>query len=467
MSNFTNPYDIDIIYTYYFKSGASDMNNIEISTKCGKIVGIKADGYTEFRSIKYADAKRWEYPKQITEWNGVYDATYFKDASFQRRSFEEDSVCNAFYHKEFRRGLSFTYSEDCQYLNIWAPENAENCPVLVYIHGGSFTGGSTDEGHLNGSEFAKNGIILVSMNYRLGPYGFCSHPDLKNDERLCGNYGLYDQYIAIKWIKENISAFGGNSDKITLAGQSAGAMSVDIQISNPMCKGWFSGAYMMSGAAMQRGLLKPLKPEKTRDFWETVIKNAGVNTIEELKKADEKTLYYAWYDACNGSSFTMPYTFPVYDGKLLCENSFKMNSLPDIPYVLGVTITDMIPIVLKGIIKKWVKSASKNKNKCYAYLFARKLPGDDKGAWHACDLLYAFKTLDFNWRPFEESDYKIADEMHKSLCAFAKNGDPNCDAIPKWESGSKKIMVFDENTGMSDWKTAELIKNTFANGGSI
>ncbi len=443
------------------------MDNIEINTKCGKIVGIKADGYTEFRSIKYADAKRWEYPRQVTKWDGVYDATCFKDCCFQRRSFEEDAVCNAFYHKEFRKGLSFTYSEDCLYLNIWAPENAENCPVLIYIHGGSFTGGSTDEGHLNGSEFAKNGVILVSMNYRLGPYGFCSHPDLKNDEGICGNYGLYDQYTAIKWVKENISDFGGNPDKITLSGQSAGAMSVDIQISNPMCRGWFSGAYMMSGAAMQRGLLKPLKPEKTRDFWETVIKNAGVNTINELKETDAKTLYYAWYDACKGSILTMPYTFPVYDGRLLCENDFKMSKLPDIPYVLGITITDMIPIVLKGITKKWVRAANKNKSRCYTYLFARKLPGDDRGAWHACDLLYAFKTLDFSWRPFNETDYRIANEMHKSLCAFTKNGDPNCNAIPKWESGSKKAMVFCEGTRLSGWKTAELIKNTFTSGGFI
>ena len=259
------------------------METIEITTKCGKLKGIKADGFNEFRSIKYATADRWEYPTEVTQWEGTYDATCFKDCSFQRRSFEEDAVCNAFYHKEFRKGLSFTYSEDCLHLNIWAPENAENCPVIIYIHGGSFTGGSTDEGHLNGAEFAKNGIILTSMNYRLGPYGFCSHPDLTNDEGICGNYGLYDQYTAIKWIKENIAAFGGNPDKITLCGQSAGAMSVDIQISNPMCKNWFSGAYMMSGAALQRELLKPLHPEKTRSFWETVIKNAGCSSIKELK----------------------------------------------------------------------------------------------------------------------------------------------------------------------------------------
>lgn len=444
------------------------MENIELNTKCGKIIGLESDEYCEFRSIRYAKAKRWEYPKQITKWDGSYDATYFKDCSYQRRSFEEDAVANAFYHKEFRKGLSFTYSEDCLFLNIWTPKNADNCPVLIYIHGGSFTGGSTDEGHLNGSEFAKNGIILVSMNYRLGPYGFCAHPDLKDENGICGNYGLYDQYTAIKWVKENIASFGGNPDKITLAGQSAGAMSVDIQISNPMCKNWFSGAYMMSGAALQRGLLKPMKPEKTLPFWDTVIKNAKVNTIQELKEVDAKTLYYAWFDACNSMKFSMPYTFPVFDGKLLCEDSFKMNKLPDIPYVLGVTSDDMIPIVLEGITKNWAKNVKKNnKNKCYTYLFARDLPGDEKGAWHACDLLYAFSTLSFSWRPFNNIDYKISNEMHKSLCAFAKNGNPNCNAIPKWEDGSKKIMIFSENTRLSIWPTATLFKNTIFNGGSI
>ena len=205
------------------------MNYVECSTNCGVIRGIETEKCLEYRGIRYATAERFAYPKQITGWEGVYDATQFRECSYQHRAFDDDATVNAFYHNEFRKGLSFTYSEDCLYLNIYAPKKAENCSVLIYIHGGSFTGGSADEGHISGVRFAENGIIMVAINYRLGPFGFCSHPDIKGENSACGNQGLFDQVEAIKWVKRNIAAFGGNPDKITLMGQSAGAMSVDIQ----------------------------------------------------------------------------------------------------------------------------------------------------------------------------------------------------------------------------------------------
>ena len=439
------------------------MKSVKINTSCGEIIGIDNEDYTEFRGIKYANAGRWEYPVQVTKWDGVYDATFFKDCSYQKRAFEDDALCNAFYHNEFRRGLNFTYSENCQYLNIWAPKNAQNCSVMIYIHGGSFTGGSTDERHLDGKAFAKNDIIFVSMNYRLGPFGFCSHTDLSDENGVCGNFGIYDQYVAIKWVKDYISEFGGNPDKITLCGQSAGAMSVDIHLTNPMCKGWFAGAVLMSGAAFQRNMLKPVKPEKSTAFWQVIIENANVSNINELKMADAKTLFYAWEKACKKSMLNMLYTFPVYDGKIITENNFKMKNLPDISYMLGITSTDMVPMVLQGLTNEWSKKA----DKCYTYLLARNLPGDDRGAWHACDLLYAFNTLSTSWRPFDEVDYRISNEMLKSFVAFVKNGDPNCNAIPKWECKYNKAMIFCENTRFAKLPTARLIKNTFTHGGFI
>lgn len=443
-------------------------NSIEISVPCGKMLGINSDDCLEFRGIEYATANRFEYPKQVTSWDGIYDATCFKECSYQRRGFEDDATCNAFYHKEFRKGLSFTYSEKCLFLNIWTPKNAKDCPVVIYIHGGSFTGGSANEAQISGAELSKNGVILVAMNYRLGPFGFCAHPDLTDENGVCGNYGLFDQYTAIKWVKDNIKGFGGNPEKITLLGQSAGAMSVDIQLSNKMCKGWFSGAVMMSGAGLQRMIMKPATPEKALPFWETVLKNAKVTTVEELKKVDERTLFYAWSDACKTVKGSMKYTLPVYDGKLLCEDNFSVKALPDIPYILGVTTADMIPTALEFVTKKWIKNTEKyNKSKCYSYLFARDLPGDDNGAWHSCDLLYMFSTLKYNWRKFEEVDYKISSEMSNMLCAFAKTGNPNCKSVPEWKSDSKNPMVFSENIGLGKWKTAKLIKNTLFNRGPV
>jgi len=277
---------------------------------------------------------------------------------------------------------------------------------------------------------------------------------------------LFDQSAAIQWIRDNISAFGGNPNKITLMGQSAGAMSVDIHLTNPLVKDYISGAVLLSGSGLQRMLLKPLMPEKTAGFWNTVMKNAGVNTVNQLKTVEPKTLYYAWLNACRASAFSMPYTLPVYDGKILHKGSFSLNTISDVPYILGSTCTDMMPIVLQRLNKKWGKHAAANhKNKCYIYNFTRRLPGDDKGAWHSADLLYAFSTLDFNWRLFEKIDYKISNQLSQAICAFAKNGNPNCAVVPEWTADYKNPMHFCENTKCAPWDTFSNFKSTLTNKG--
>ncbi len=424
-------------------------------TSLGKICGIENENILEFRGIKYANANRWEYPKAVNSWSGTYDATRFGACSYQQRGFEDDEKCNAFYHKEFRRNQEFIYSEDCQFLNILTPKDAENSPVLIYIHGGSFTGGSADEQHLQGNIFAENGIVFVSVNYRLGPFGFCSHPDLTDEDGICGNYGLFDQQVAIKWVYDHIADFGGDPERITLMGQSAGAMSVDIHVSSPLIGNIVKGAVLCSGAGLQRKFLKPLQPKNTLRYWEAVMKNAGVSSMAQLREIDSKSLYYAWYKAYKSSMMSMPYTLPVYDGKLLCKDSFNMKSIPNIPYMVGMTITDMLPPILHTLTKSWAKFAPNT----YTYMFERLLPGDDKGAWHACDLLYWFKTLKISWRPMEGVDCKIADQMSQSVIAFVKSGNPNCDAIPTWNKGGKLPMTFCENTKMKKWDTKTIIKN--------
>lgn len=441
------------------------MGFITKSTPCGEIKGINGERCYEFRGVRYARAERYEMPVEQEKWDGVYDATEYKACCYQHRAFDDDAKVNPFYHIEFRKGLYFTYSEDCHFLNIWAPKNAESCPVLIFIHGGSFTGGSTDEGHIKGERLAEKGIITVAMNYRLGPYGFCAHKDLKKDGEILANFGLYDQTAAIKWVIKNISSFGGNPENITLMGQSAGAMSVDIHLSNPLLKNKIKGAIMQSGAGLQRCLLKPLSVEKITPFWDKVIANAGVKSINELKNVDAKTLYYAWLKACKESKFSMPYTFPVYDEKIICKNDFTLKSLPDIPCIIGSTCTDMIPIVLEAVTKKYARHIQSKNGKCWLYNFNRFLPGDDMGAWHSADLLYAFSTLDFNWRPFEEVDYKISEQLSDAIAQFAKTQNPNCESIPTWEINYKKPMSFCEKTECDSWHTRDNIKYTFTGKG--
>ena len=443
------------------------MKNVKLSTKCGEIRGIDFETYNEFRGIRYATAGRWEYPEMCGEWDGTLDATEFGACCYQRRAFEDDSECNPFYHQEFRVGQTFTYSEDCQYLNIDTPKNAEKCPVLIYIHGGSFTGGSADEGHIDGRVYAERGIVFVAINYRLGPYGFCSHPDLKDYAGRCGNYGLYDQLAAIKWVKKNIESFGGNPDDITVMGQSAGAMSVDLLISSPLMRGLCKRAILLSGAAIQRSASKPFDIERTRAFWDDVMDKMGAETIDELKAADVKTLYYAWLVAQKDFKIGIRYTLPVNDGILITADNFNMKTIPDMPLLLGITLTDMAPIALEIFTKQYARRAEKNHNKCFVYSFNRNLPGDTKGAWHAADLLYIFDTLSKNWRPFEKVDYEISRKMIESIAAFVKTGDPNCDAVPHWDEGIKMPMCFCESTHPAPLLTKEFFKNTFADNGAF
>jgi para-nitrobenzyl esterase len=442
------------------------MEKYRLTTPCGDIAGRDMGDHLEFRGIKYATAERWRYPEQITAWEGEYDATEYGACCYQLRAFDEEAENKAFYHKEFRLGLNFTYSEDCLFLNIWAPKNAEKCPVMIYVHGGSFTGGSGDEGHINGTVYAQRGIICVNFNYRLGPYGFCAHPDI-TDKAVCGNFGLFDQITAIKWVRDNIAAFGGDPDDITIAGESAGAMSVDLLISSPMTHGMFTKAIMMSGAGIQRIASKPFMPEKMKAFWDNIMNRAGAGSMEELRKLDERSLYYAWLEAQKDFKLSIRYTLPATDGRLVTRSTFNLSHIPNFPIMLGITENDMAVAALENLTKIYTRKAMKTNKDFYVYSFNRKLPGEENGPWHAADLLYAFATLDFNYHEFEEIDYKISEQMVDAFCAFIRTGNPNCDSIPGWHTGCKTPMTFCEDTQEKPWATRAMLDNTLHGKGAF
>ena len=201
-----------------------------VNTPCGAVLGAKTDkGIIAYKGIRYATAGRFEYPKQVTAWEGMYDGRNYGACAYQPRAFynEEEMPKKIFYYNEFRKGEKYEYSEDCLFLNIFTPEKIEKkLPVLIYIHGGGFTGGCGHEKHFDCPIWPKKGVIGVTLNYRLGPLGFAVLPKLQEEAGCTGNYGLYDQITAIAWVKNNIESFGGDPDNITIMGQSAGAMSV-------------------------------------------------------------------------------------------------------------------------------------------------------------------------------------------------------------------------------------------------
>ena len=430
------------------------MNKI-ITTPCGQVQGTscRLEGVTAFKGIRYATAGRWEYPTPVTHWDGIYDASEYGACSYQPRSFynEEENLKKIFYYNEFRKGENYTYSEDCLFLNIFTPDTAEEgdkLPVLVYIHGGGFTGGCGHEKHFDVPVWPTKGVIGVTLNYRLGPLGFVCLPELKEEAGFTGNYGLYDQLAAIRWVKDNIASFGGNPDNITIMGQSAGAMSVQQHSLSPLSEGLFQQAVMSSGGGVSK-ILAAAPAEKHYEFWQKAMANAGCETLEQFRAIPVEKLFETWNQT--KKELRSPGSFPCIDGRLVVGTGAELlaaGKQHKIPYMAGATSEDMMPPILHSMAKKWNAAQETG----YTWHFNRQLPGDENGAWHSSDLWYWFGTLPNCWRPMETKDFTLSCQMVEYLCNFAKTGNPNSEKLPKWETSTAKpglVMGFGEHpTGM-------------------
>ena len=417
-----------------------------VQTPCGSLRGTagRVPGTVAYKGIRYATAGRWEYPRKVTGWEGVYDATEYGACSYQPRSFynEEENTKKIFYYNEFRKGETYTYSEDCLFLNVFTPENAkegDGLPVLVYIHGGGFTGGCGHEKHFDGPVWPTKGMVAVTLNYRLGPMGFVCLPQLKEEAGYTGNYGLYDQMTAIQWVKDNIAAFGGDPENITIMGQSAGAASVQLQSCSPLTGGLFQKAVMSSGCGL--GGLMSGSMEKSCSFWTEVMHRCGCETLEQFRALPVQRLFEQWQLAKKEIKGGNAATFPVNDGAFAVEGSKPHN----IYYMAGSTSEDIAPPALQAMTRKWI---ARQEKPGYTWYFNRRLPGDDNGAWHSADLWYWFGTLENCWRPMEEKDYQLSEQMVSYLCNFANTGNPNKSGeLPTWIAsgrGQKRVLMLGE-----------------------
>ena len=417
-----------------------------VNTPCGTLQGCpgRVAGTAAYKGIRYATAGRWEYPKQVTAWEGVYDATAYGHCSYQPRAFynEEENLKKIFYYNEFRKGETYTYSEDCLFLNVFTPDTAkagDQLPVLVYIHGGGFTGGCGHEKHFDGPVWPTKGIIGVTLNYRLGPMGFVCLEELKEEAGVTGNYGLYDQMTAIQWVKENIAAFGGDPENITIMGQSAGAASVQLQSQSPMTKGLFQKTIMSSGCGL--GGMLATTMEKSCGFWKEVMTRCGCENLEQFRALPVETLFEAWQTAKKEIKGGGGAAFPVQDGRFSVADAVPH----DLCYMAGSTSHDMAPPVLQNMTKKWISNREKPS---YTWYFDRMLPGDENGAWHSSDLWYWFGTLPNCWRPMEQKDYDLSEQMVSYLCNFVTTGNPNkTGELPQWVAsckGQKQVMILGE-----------------------
>ncbi|MBE5777401.1 MAG: carboxylesterase [Clostridiales bacterium] len=430
----------------------------------------RVEGTAAFKGIRYATANRWEYPVPVTHWDGVYDATAYGHCSWQPRAFynEEENLKKIFYYNEFRKGETYTYSEDCLFLNIFTPADAkegDKLPVLIYIHGGGFTGGCGHEKHFDGPVWPLHGVIGVTVNYRLGPMGFVCLPELKEEAGFTGNYGLFDQLTAIQWVKSNIAAFGGDPDCIAIMGQSAGGMSVQQHVLSPLSRGLFHRAVMCSGGGVNK-ILSSAPAEKNYAFWQKCMEYAGCKTLAQFRAISPEKLFDAWNQT--KKELHNPGCFPCIDGRLVVGSGaelLKENKQHPIPYMAGSTSEDMMPPILQSMARKWNAAQQKPS---YTWYFNRRLPGDDNGAWHSADLWYWFGTLDNGWRPFEQKDRELSEQMVKYLCNFVRCGNPNKGGdLPTWIASDKRqtrvLILGEKPTHMARPSLLKMIKTMLTN----
>ncbi len=409
-----------------------------VKTKRGAVEGLFSEDKKTviFRGIPYAQEPtgelRFRRPQEKS-WEGVLPCKEFGPRCPQAELKGMD-----FYGKEFYDELVPPCGEDCLRLNIWTPESAgphSSLPVLFWIHGGAFMHGCGSEKEFDGEGFAKKGVILVTINYRVNVFGFFAHPALEkeNEEGVSGNYGILDQLFALSWVRENISAFGGDPDAITLAGQSAGCMSVQSLISSPLTEGMVKGAVLQSGGGL-RALHETPKKEPLWEISQKLMDHVGAKTVEELRQLPARTLMEAAY-AVNGPGLGWT---PHQDGWLLPGSTDALaeaGKILDIRYMIGSCGDDIGGSeLLPAAGARWCENQLKlGRSPAYLYFFDRKLPGDSAGAFHSSELWYVFETLPRCWRPWEDHDWELSRIMSTYWANFAKTGDPNGDTVPTWE----------------------------------
>ena len=267
---------IAILFT---SSSFRPVPSVQVKVQNGVLEGkLENSGIRSFKGVPFAQAPvgdlRWKDPQPIDNWSGVRQAQNFGPNPMQGKPFGD------------MRFRSSRMSEDCLYLNVWTPAKSakEKLPVLVYFYGGGYIAGDGSEGRYDGEAMARKGIVTLTVNYRLGVFGFLAHPELSKESKhgSSGNYGLLDQHAALKWVRDNISAFGGDPSRVTIAGESAGSISVSAHMASPLSKNLIAGAIGESGA-MIHPTLAPLTKEEAEQNGHTFAEKIKVNGLAALR----------------------------------------------------------------------------------------------------------------------------------------------------------------------------------------
>lgn len=310
-------------------SEAPAVANAIVDAPAGELRGTSEAGLRVFRGIPFAKPPvgplRWRAPEKLPRWDGVRDATAFGAACFQPKPQLSGIYAPA---------APLPMSEDCLTLNIWAPAKAMNAPVFFWIHGGALTTGSSREAMYDGTKLAERGVVVVSVNYRLGVLGWFAHPELSAEQGgISGNYGLLDQIQALHWVRDNISSFGGDPANVTIAGESAGALSVMYLMASPPARGLFAKAISESGYMISTPV------QKQAAYGAPSAEQAGVALAAALKAPDLAALRAMDPAALTEAAVKAGYgPWGAVDGKVLPDqlvNVFGQGKQAPVPLLVG------------------------------------------------------------------------------------------------------------------------------------
>jgi len=423
-----------------------------VETNYGKIRGISGNNarVTAFKGIPFAappvGGNRWREPQPLKHFDGILDASRFAPISIQ----DTPGLCGDIYCDEWHVDPDIPMDEDCLYLNVWtcAESPLDKMPVLVWFFGGAFQWGYTSEMEFCGENIAKRGVVVVTVNYRLGVFGFFAHPELtKENPAAAANLGNLDQRAGLEWVRDNIEAFGGDPDNITIAGQSAGGASVLSHLVSDNSRGLFNRAVILSGIIRnpyeEDTFITPGPLEKMERLGERFLEFLGVKSLEEARALDALYIRDKYAKFCLDN----PRFSPTIDGAFLKEEPYKAfinGACRDIPLIAGNTDSEFPYFTEDGHRVNYLEVAIKtllneSDTDCYYYSFEADIPGaDNPGTFHSVDLWFWFETIAASRRAFVGRHYDLARQMCNYLTNFVKCGNPNGDdpdgsPMPEWK----------------------------------
>jgi para-nitrobenzyl esterase len=475
------------LLTFAASGGAWAQSQIDtVKVTGGSVQGVATGNVVSFKGIPFAapptGENRWRAPQPVRNWSGVKRADTFGPGCMQ-----DPSMAVMF-------GAPPRVSEDCLYLNVWTPARTPNerLPVMVWIYGGAFAAGMTSIPLYDGTHLAQQGVVVVSIAYRVGPFGFLAAPQLGREGKGQGNYGLLDMIDGLQWVKKNIEGFGGDPSHVTIFGESAGGIAVSMLAASPLAKGLFQRAISESGGYFQppkfaneggqNGLPLKLAEKQGEQFF----KDLGTQDV-----AAARTLGAELIQREAGPALAARF-WPVYDGYVLPGDEYELYELDrfnDTPVLIGtnsdegalfaqpgVTAASFQAQVKQGYDLKassilaaypsntdsdaavssknlfrdtafawptwaWARLQSRvGKNPAYVYYFDHRTPLTPDGATHGAEMQYVFGNFDPRQGPPSAADIALSEKMMAYWVNFAKYGNPNGSGLPNWPIFSENLQ---------------------------